>query len=94
MIAQTRIRAINSLKLRASIGTTGNDRFQPNTRFNQLVPQYDANIGGAQQPGLIQDSFGNAGVKWEVTIQKNIGLDLSFLKNKIVFTADYYELKN
>lgn len=85
------IKAINSLKLRASIGTTGNDRFQPNTKFNALVPQYDANIGGTQQPGLIQDSFGNSDVKWEVTIQRNFGIDMSFMKNKLVLTADYYE---
>jgi TonB-linked SusC/RagA family outer membrane protein len=85
-----KINTINSLKLRASIGTTGNDRFEPNSKFNQLAPQYDANLGDTQQPGLIQDSFGNSDVKWEVTVQRNLGLDVSLLKNKISVTADYY----
>ncbi len=86
-----RSRTFNNLKFRASIGTTGNDRFTPNTRFNALGVQYDANLGGAQQPGLIQDSFGNADVKWEVTTQRNLGLDIGLLKNKVTITADYYE---
>ncbi|WP_303317300.1 TonB-dependent receptor [Flavivirga abyssicola] len=88
-------RTVNNFKLRASYGTTGNDRFPPNSIFSPVATGYNANFQGvngtdSENSGIIQHQFGNPNLKWEVTKQLNFGIDLSFLKNKIVFTADYY----
>ena len=34
--------------------------------------------------------YGNPDIKWESTTQTNYGLDLSVLKNKLTFSADYF----
>lgn len=89
---------VNNFKLRASIGTTGNDRFPANSIYSPVFTGYNAyfqNEGGnsAENTGFVQQSFGNPSLKWEVTTQNNIGIDMNFLKNKIEFTADYYTSK-
>ncbi len=40
--------------------------------------------------GLSLSSLGNTELKWERTEQYNVGLDLSFLKNRIIFSMDLY----
>ncbi|WP_346883797.1 TonB-dependent receptor [uncultured Algibacter sp.] len=82
---------VNNFKFRASIGTTGNDRIPANSRFSPVVTGFDANLGGALSPGFAQGNFGNPSLKWETTTQRNIGIDLGFMKNKLTFTADYYD---
>lgn len=91
-------RTMNNFKLRASYGTTGNDRFPPNSIYSPVATGYNANFQGTngtddENPGIIQQQFGNPNLKWEVTKQYNFGIDMSFLRNKIVFTADYYTTK-
>lgn len=86
---------INNFKLRLSVGTTGNDRFPANSIYSPVVTGYNAyfqNEGGnsTESTGYLQQSFGNPSLKWEVTTQRNIGIDMNFLKNKLEFTADYY----
>ena len=41
--------------------------------------------------GLYMNSMGNYDLKWESTYQKDLGLDLGFLKNRIRITVDLYE---
>lgn len=86
---------INNFKLRASIGTTGNDRFAANSVFSPVFTGYNAYFDSeagttTEKPGFVQQSFGNPSLKWEVTTQRNIGLDMSFFRNKLTLTADYY----
>lgn len=86
---------INNFKLRASIGTTGNDRFAANSIFSPVFTGYNAyfdSTGGTttENPGFVQQSFGNPALKWEVTTQRNIGIDMNLFRNKLTFTADYY----
>ncbi|WP_271784144.1 SusC/RagA family TonB-linked outer membrane protein [Aquimarina algiphila] len=84
-------RTINNFKLRASIGTTGNDRIPANSIFSPINTGFDANLGNSLNPGFAQGTFGNPTLKWEVTTQKNIGVDLGLWKSKLTLTADYYE---
>jgi TonB-linked SusC/RagA family outer membrane protein len=75
-------------KLRGSYGQLGNDRLDDYGSFTRVSfddENYNA-IGGA----YLNTTFGNPYLKWENTTQKNVGLDLSFLRGKIRFTADYY----
>ena len=77
---------LDDAKLRGSFGITG----------NQSIGNY-AGQGGYVNNGsylgqnaVILSGFANPSLKWESTSQSNVGLDLSFLKNRIVFTADAY----
>lgn len=71
---------ISDLKLRASTGKLGNQSGLVN--YNSLAI-YDP-LGNLLR-------YGNPDLKWETTSQKNIGIDLSIVKNRISFSADYFE---
>ncbi|HEY0895033.1 MAG TPA: TonB-dependent receptor [Sphingobacteriaceae bacterium] len=78
---------IDRLKLRASYGTTGNAGIG-NYAWRPLY-SYGSNYGG--QLGSAPSSIGNEGLTWEQNTQMDIGADLSFFKNRLNITADYYE---
>ena len=87
---------ISDAKLRASAGVTGNNRvtdfaYMPTITLpiasgypfnNRAEDLYQAAISG---------DLGNPDLLWESTFQADIGLDLSFLDERITFTADVYE---
>jgi TonB-dependent starch-binding outer membrane protein SusC len=75
-------------KLRASWGQLGNDRVGP-YEYMQLMTQGANSYNGVAGASL-SSTFGNRGIMWEASEQKNLGLDLSFLKGRISLTADYY----
>ncbi len=80
-------KAIPTLKLRASYGQSGNlTAIEPYLRFNNYNP---VSLSGL--PGLISSSqLGNQGVKPERQIEKEIGLDMSFLNDRLGFEFSYY----
>ena len=48
-------------------------------------------FGGALAQGRSLTSLGNSLLTWETTAGFDIGLDISFLNNRIALTADYYQ---
>lgn len=85
-------RVISDLKLRLGWGYTGSQAINPYATLNQLLSGktvFDDALYTTYAPGTVLP--GN--LKWETTEQKNIGLDLGILRNKIYLTADYY-IKN
>lgn len=84
----------NTVKLRASYGEVGNERFQSYRYSAGIVNGADYIFNGEVAPGSTQASFANAKVKWETAIQTNLGIDLAFLQNKITLTAEYYTTTN
>lgn len=83
---------INDLKLRASYGATGNQEIGS---YNSLS-QYGTNaygLNGTRVVGISPNNIANADLSWESTASFDIGLDLGLLKNRISFTADYYNKK-
>ncbi|MBI9057098.1 MAG: TonB-dependent receptor [Labilibaculum sp.] len=84
----------NSLKLRASYGTSGNQNFLDYSFAPTISLGYDYPFGsegtGALALGAIQTAYANPDVKWETTVQQNIGFDLGMFNNKLTFTADFY----
>jgi len=73
---------ISDLKLRASTGSLGNqeiDNYSYLTLLRRSGDQY------------IISRYGNPDLKWETTLQNNIGLDLGLFKNKIYLSADYFK---
>lgn len=81
--------AISNLKLRASIGSTGNQEI-PVYRSLQLLGSGTTIFNNQPQPILYRGSFGNANLKWERVNQVDVGLELGILNNRINLTADYY----
>jgi len=76
-------------KIRASWGVTGNQEIGYYDSYQQFEFGsyfYNGTSGVRTSPRL-----GNPALKWESTIQSNIGLDLTFLNGKISFIGDYYE---
>ncbi len=77
---------INFLKLRASWGLTGNSEIGED--------QYQALYGISNYPGFpgfIPAQLGNPDLHWERTAQTDIGLDFTFLNNRISTEFDYYK---
>jgi len=82
----------DNLKMRLSYGQTGNQGVNAYaTRSRMTVQQYPVN--GSLTNGLAEDRWGgpaSPNLKWETTNQYNVGLDMSFLKNRINFVVDAY----
>ena len=89
------VKWISSGKLRAGIGTTGNNRVTDYAALTALQITADSGYSTGNTPGkgVVPKTLGNPKLKWETTVQTNIGLDMSFWDNRISLTADYYYKK-
>lgn len=87
---------VNNFKIRASYGTVGNESF-PAYEYSSSIEQGSDYIFDEADNfvsfGSAIKSYANRDVKWETSVQQNIGLDFSFLRNIITLTADYYITK-
>ncbi|WP_212005662.1 SusC/RagA family TonB-linked outer membrane protein [Chitinophaga sp. HK235] len=76
-------------KLRVSYGTTGNDQIG-DYKYLTLYNSVTTNIPYQQTVGLAPTGHANPYLQWELTKKLNFGLDLGFLNNRILLTANYY----
>ena len=81
---------LNDLKLRASYGQTGNFLI-PNYASVGLLSPADYSFGGSLQSGLGARTLGNSNLSWEKTQSVNIGIDFSFVNNRVYGSAEYFE---
>lgn len=89
---------LDFLKLRASIGTVGNDRLGSN-RFLYLPDSYNAESGsysfGTTTPtnliGASEATLGNPNVTWEKALKQNYGFDARFLKGNLSLSVDVFK---
>jgi TonB-linked SusC/RagA family outer membrane protein len=84
---------LSDAKIRAGYGTTGNNRVGDFAYLTslQLFPYSGYDFGNAPVQGIIPSNLGYPKLKWETTGQTDIGVDLGFLKNRIMLTVDYYK---
>ena len=86
---------IQNLKLRASYGELGNEGIGDYLYSAYVIPNVDYVWGpeSSDQLGLgaIQRGYANPEIKWETSISRNIGLDLSMFQGKFTLTTDYYQ---
>lgn len=80
---------VDALKLRVAYGSVGN-------RPSSLYPQYDlyavsTSAGYNENPGALISQIGNKDLTWEKTYTTGVGIDASFLENRVRLTFDYYE---
>jgi TonB-linked SusC/RagA family outer membrane protein len=80
--------ALSHGKLRASIGTTGNDQISAN--YAQVYSGTSAAQGYQGSQGLVPTSLPNNNLRWEVNYNSEVAMDLGFLQNKILFSVAAY----
>ncbi|MEO6869256.1 MAG: TonB-dependent receptor [Ginsengibacter sp.] len=82
---------INSFKIRASWGQTGNDRI---TEYQYLSSMGFGGLyvfnGDVQAKTLSELRISNPNVTWEIANQSNIGFDGSIIDGKLRFSGDYF----
>ena len=86
---------INSLKLRLSYGTVGNDGISANLwrmnwATNDGLSGYSFNE--VRQVFYVPSStLANPNLKWETTVTRNLGIDYSFLQNRLFGSVEVYK---
>ncbi len=82
------VSAISDLKLRASLGVTGNQN-----GINDFASRGLWGAGNNYQgnPGTTPAQLANPDLRWESTRQANIGFDLSVLNERLTISADAYD---
>ena len=85
---QNNFKWIDYFKLRGSWGNPGNQSFDSGrTLITYALASGTLNYFGI---GALADQIGNPHLKWQITQDKNVGLDLTMFNNRVSFTVDYY----
>ncbi|UII26417.1 SusC/RagA family TonB-linked outer membrane protein [Fulvivirga maritima] len=90
------VQPVSFLKLRGSWGQAGNQQVPVYSTLDSytLNPYYaNYSIDGAQEAaytGIVPSRVPNADLKWEVTTQSSIGLDVGLLGDRLELTAEYF----
>lgn len=83
---------INELKLRLGYGSVGNNRINDYlflTTFNN-DGRYYYGLNNQSVIAYYSPSLVNSNLKWEATINRNLGIDVSLFNNRIDFSLDVY----
>lgn len=81
-------------KLRVGWGKLGNNRIDETSAHTLISTGYNYPFGVGNhilQPGAIATSVGNSDIRWEKTETFNVGIDLGFFKNRLTFSAEYFD---
>ncbi|UUF13828.1 MULTISPECIES: SusC/RagA family TonB-linked outer membrane protein [Flavobacterium] len=84
----------STLKLRASTGTTGNDRIDNYQYAATLLADYNYPINGGNAPGVSLGVASNPDLKWESKKDRNIGLDFGLFDEKFTGSFEYFNNKS
>ncbi|MCI9845445.1 TonB-dependent receptor [Flavobacterium pectinovorum] len=84
----------STLKLRASTGTTGNDRIDNYQYSATLIADYNYPIGGGNAPGVSAGVASNPDLKWESKNDRNIGVDFGLFDEKFTGSFEYFNNKS
>jgi TonB-linked SusC/RagA family outer membrane protein len=86
----------NRLKLRASYGTSGNQRISGNSYFSAPDLAFDfyaTGVGYNGNPTIGLRQLGNDTLKWETVTQFNVGVDFALFNSRLRGSFDYYRKK-
>lgn len=84
---------ISDLKLKYSYGIAGSDNISPYSTESSLSKIAFAYDDAAAPAYTYTPRTGNKQLSWEKTKTSDFGLEISFLKNRISATVDYYDSK-
>jgi TonB-linked SusC/RagA family outer membrane protein len=84
---------LSFLKFRASWGQNGNEDIDRFRYASNLSNGHDYYLGTNEilYDGWLPDTMANPFLKWETSEQTNLGLDMTFLQNKVSFSTDIYD---
>lgn len=82
------VKWLDFLKLRYSVGNPGNQNFDAYISMN--VYRYSTAYPNQVGLGAIVSAWGNKNLKWQKTIDQNLGLDFKVLDNRLKLTIDYF----
>lgn len=77
-----------TMKLRASVGSTGTTNFSADQAMTKYEYTSASEYNGTY--GAVLMGYGNPALKWQNTLQYNVGFDMSIWKNIIVLNLDAY----
>ena len=84
---------LSNSKLRFSWGKNGNENIG-DFRYTVLTAKDRNYILGSNESvgqGVKSGGLANPGLRWEESVQTNIGLDLGFMANALTFTIEWYK---
>jgi len=84
----------STLKLRASTGTTGNDRIDNYQYAATLLADYNYPINGGNAPGVSLGVASNPNLKWESKNDRNIGFDFGLFDERFTGSVEYFNNKS
>jgi len=89
------VKFMSKLKLRGSWGKLGNDKIAYDRRYAQVQSNIITIFGtnGSSNSGASFGVNGNPDLKWEVTTQTDIGLEIGMFNDRLTGEFDYYHKK-
>lgn len=81
---------INNLKIRGSVGQSGNTAIPPYLTLSTIRTYFSPMDGNTPDYGVVVERPENPALKWETTTQVDGGIDLLLFHEKLSFTADWY----
>lgn len=87
---------ISNLKLRASWGRIGNLGVLGNYAFSIPLTKTQGLLGESSTivPGFAETQLSNPALQWEVSEQRNIGVDFGFFDDKLLGSIDVFSKEN
>lgn len=83
--------SVSDLKLRASYGLTGSTALNPYQTIDRLSSNRVVVGNNTPLVGYAPAGLANEDLKWETTVQFDIGFDLSLFQGRVDVTFDYYK---
>lgn len=86
---------LSNLKVRGSWGKNGNDNIGDFTYAAWTSSPYNTVFGRSETVvnGVQAGALANPDLKWEESVQTDLGLDFGFFDNALTFTVDWYSKK-
>ena len=84
------ISALSELKLKLSMGQTGNFQIPNYGAIGLLVPN-NYNFNGQEVNGLQQSTLSNPNLTWEKASQINLGLEVGLFDDRVFLLTDLYQ---
>jgi TonB-linked SusC/RagA family outer membrane protein len=86
-------KVVSNLKLRGSLGVTGNSEIPPYSSLSLLASNYGAVFNDSRVVGTGINRLANKDLKWEKTTQSDFGVELGLFEGRISLEIDAYYRK-
>lgn len=84
------LKFISSMKLRTSLGQSGNTAIPPYLTLSTISTYFSPMDGITPNFGVVVDRPENPTLKWETTTQLDAGMDMTLFNDKVTLTLDWY----